>query len=194
MAIVELPLLTSTPVFTTRERASECRKYLAAFGAISDKLKGEPSVTRFVDLDSGPGWFAAFAGVRFPYAWIDCYAWPLAEPDAEERLLAKMNAQVGTRFFTEMPETVPECDALHLGPNAKGLVFGGESLEKLQIAIVEWNDSETLENATGLMRAIGLEVAAVGMFEVGSGWSMYIRAGESKIPIHVDLTRKAGAE
>lgn len=206
VAIVELPLLTGASVFTTRPRAADAKKYLEAFAPIANRLPREPHVMRLVDLDCGPGWFAAFAGARFPYVWVDCFhaAPPIATDDEgearaqreiyEDHVLEQLNAPVGTRGHADLPETVPTCDMIHVGPRAlfgDAMKFDGPALERLQIAIIEWNDTERLESFSGFMRAIGLEAEAVGMFEPARGWVMYVRRGASRIPINVDMTRRS---
>jgi hypothetical protein len=79
-----------------------------------------------------------------------------------------------------------------VGLRAKGIVFDGGPLERLKLAIWEWDTSETLENATGFMRAIGLDAKHVHTYAPGKGWALFFRTRAWTSV--VDMNRKKATE
>ncbi len=188
-----ITLTEGTDIIVPDILLEEARKVLRSLRQIGNHFPGEPHVFRFVDLGAEAGVFAAFAAMRWPYAWIDAY-----EPRGELAMALRLNAQPGTRFFNELPVTVPRCDGLHVGGGVKGLRFEGAWLAELNIVVVSFEDDESFEQWSGLCRHIGLRLAHAMVHDGGPpcrGTMVWIRPPGSAAPsFEFDLTSKQTKE
>jgi hypothetical protein len=171
--VASIKLTEGTEIRVPWETAQDAHALAVSFRDIADPCAGEQPVYRMCDIGAGAGLFAAFAAMRWPYAWIDAY-----EAPSSASSLLRMNAQPGTRFFNELPETLPRCDALHVGPHVHGLEFDVDRLAELRVVLWEFATDEQFENVAGFMRAFGLQLAHVAMVDRGPpvrGWQLWIR-------------------
>lgn len=155
------------------EAAEEAVAISQTYRQIQDRPLDEPHVFRMLDVGAGVGLFAAFAAIRWQYAWIDAY-----ESRTAFSSVLRLNAQPGTRFFDEVPRPIPPCDALHVGAHVHDLEFNGDQLKDLKVVVWEFATDEQFENSAGFLRAIGLKLAHVAMVDRGPpvrGWQMWIR-------------------
>lgn len=173
MNIASIKVIEGTEVRVPWDELAASNALAVSLRQIAEPVEGEQPVFRMLDVGAGIGLFTTFAAIRWPYAWIDAY-----EPSATASTLLRINAQPGTRFFTELPGTLPRCDALHVGAHVHDLEFDGERLGELRVVVWEFASDEQFENVAGFCRAIGLTLAHVAIVERAPrvrGWQFWIR-------------------
>ena len=168
---VALPLVAGTDVFVPVDRVAEERALLASLARF-ERRTGEPHVRRFVDLGAGCGTFAAYAGIRWPYAWFD--AW---EPDVSLHPSLRLNAPVGTRIVGALAE-VPRCDALHIGRSAGAVNIAYPDM--LRLVLAEFRSTDEMLVIAEAMHALELTLigAHVDPKRAGNGWHCWARMPE----------------
>ncbi len=133
----------------------------------------EPQVRRIVDIGAGIGAFAAYAALRWPYAWIDCYE----EDEALARIL-RLNMPPGGRVFTKGTElkSFVACDLLHIAMPLR------HPLDQLtpKIVIVEF-DTELEMIVTGsTLESDGFNLVAGEITGLGSCWQAWAKLALKK--------------
>lgn len=173
--VTRMQLGANTPIHVPPSEALRTKKLIHAFRQIEAPLEGEQPVYRIADVGAGSGVFAAFAALRWPYAYLDCF---LTEGE-DARRCCTMNAQALTRFIvldaSKVDELKPDYDGLHIGRGDARVSFDDEVLAKLRVVFAEWENPETLAQLLEVFGAEGMRLEQIGSFGPGEGWAYWVK-------------------
>ena len=173
MRTATIELMPGTELTIPVEEYNETLAWCRAYRKIAERQRDEQHVFRMVDVGASCGVFAAFAAIRWPYAYLDCY-----EASDARRRIALLNVQPGTRVLAELPQVLPACDGLRVAGNVRLHELDGESLGKLRVCLWEFASDVVFDSVSSLMRAIGMSLVHVATVDSGPparGLMLWIR-------------------
>src|SRR5260221_1691385 len=160
-------------IITPPEPAEAPLKELAGKGVGFPPMPFEPQVRRIVDIGAGIGAFAAYAALRWPYAWIDCYE----EDEALARIL-RLNMPPGGRVFTKGTElkSFVACDLLHIAMPLR------HPLDQLtpKIVIVEFDTQLEMIVTGSTLPSDGVNLVVGEITRLGSCWQAWAKLALKK--------------
>jgi hypothetical protein len=174
MNCVSVPFCRGTNIVTPIELTEATVKQLRGQGVGFPPMPFEPQVRRIVDIGAGVGAFAAYAALRWPYAWIDCYE----DDDALARIL-RLNMPPGGRVFTTMPLVLPRCDLLHIAsPTPKSLDM--LETESPKIVLIEFETELDMLETGASLEASGFNLVAGEITGLGRCWQAWAKLDPKK--------------
>ncbi len=170
---VAVPLCRGTHIFTPTELTEATVKQLRGQGVGFPPMPYEPQVRRIVDIGAGVGAFAAYAALRWPYAWIDCY-----EEDAALARILRLNMPPGGRVFAKIDGiAIPPCDLVRIAvPHP--IVF--TPLGEPKIVLVEFDTELDMLETGAALEASHFNLVAGEITGLGRCWQAWAKLALTK--------------